>query len=69
MELIIGLSAGILLGWFIASHRKPSGTFIIDFSDIDKDLCTLELDKTLNELYSKKGMFVRIKTIPYNSQK
>lgn len=64
---IIGILVGGLLFWLFFDHRKPSGTFIIDFSNIDKDICTLDLDKSLNELYSKKYMLVRIKTIDFNS--
>lgn len=69
MDFIIGIFVGGLLFWLFFDHKKPSGTFIIDFSDVDKDFCTLQLDKDLNELYSKKSILLRVKTFDYNSQK
>lgn len=67
MEFVIGLFVGGLLFWLFFERKKPVGTFIIDFSDVDKDMCTLQLDKNLNELYLKKHILLRVKFMDYNS--
>lgn len=63
--LILGLFVGAILAIILYPSKKPdkpSGTFVIDFSDPLKDICRLELDTDLNELYSKKQMILNIKT-------
>ena len=67
MEFVIGFFVGGLLFWLFFERKKPVGTFIIDFSDVDKDMCTLQLDKNLNELYLKKHILLRVKFMDYNS--
>ena len=69
MGFVWGLLLGILVGAIFAillypskKADKPSGTFVIDFSDPLKDICRLELDTDLNELYAKKQMILTIKT-------
>lgn len=62
MEFLIGIFVGSLLYWVFFERKKPSGTFIIDFSDPNKDFCNLELDEDLNSIYTKKYMILKIKT-------
>lgn len=69
MEFLIGLFIGGLLFWLFFERRKPSGTFVIDFSDVNKDFCTINLDKGLDELYYEKYILLRVQTIEYNSQR
>ena len=63
MEFVIGILIAGLLFWLFIVRKKPSGTFVIDTSDINKDLCTLELDENLNAIYSKKQITLRVKII------
>ena len=67
MEFLIGLFAGIigvgLCEFIIHKRKRPAGTFIIDFSDPMKDICRLELDESIDEIYTKKQITLKIKTI------
>ena len=62
MEFLIGLFVGGLLYWLFFDHKKPSGTFIMDFSDPNKDVCRLELDEDINDIYTKKKIILNVKT-------
>lgn len=64
--IIIACVVSYLLGvWttIFAKKTKPSATFIIDCTDATKDVCTLELIENLNDIYSKKEILVKVKTI------
>lgn len=63
MEFLIGIFVGGLLYWLIFCHKKPSGTFVMDFSDPTKDVCRIELDEDINVIYSKKHILLKIKMI------
>lgn len=67
MEFVIGIFVGGLLYWVFFERKKPSGTFVIDMSDANKDVCRLELDENLNSIYSKKSILLKIKALG-NSQ-
>lgn len=65
MEAILflgGLFVGIGLSMLFRKKQKPSGSFVIDFRDPLKDVCTLELEEDLNSIYSKELITLRIKT-------
>lgn len=64
MEFILGIFIGGLLCWLFTDHRKPkaSGTFFIDFSDPLKDICRLELDEDINDIWNKKQIILNVKT-------
>lgn len=62
---VIGLFVGGLMFWLFFDRKKstkPSGTFIIDFSDPVKDVCRIELDESLDNIYTKKEIVLRVKT-------
>lgn len=63
MEFLIGIFVGGLLYWLFFDHKKPSGTFIMDFSDPNKDVCRLELNEDINDIYGKKRIILNVKTI------
>lgn len=67
MEFLIGLLVGATIAgaiFFIVSKlRKPSGSFILDFSDPMKDICRLDLEESLDSIYKKKKIILRIKTV------
>lgn len=67
VEFIIGIFVGALLFYVFVDRKKPSGTFVIDLSDPDKDVCRLDLHEDLNDIYSKKSIMLKIKTITDNS--
>lgn len=67
VEFIIGIFVGALLFYAFVDRKKPSGTFVIDLSDPDKDVCRLDLHEDLNSIYSKKSIMLKIKTITDNS--
>ena len=62
MEFLIGIFVGGLLYWLFFEHKKPSGTFIMDFTDPDKDVCRLDLDEDLNDIYKKKQILLNVET-------
>ena len=62
MEFLIGIFVGALLFYVFGERKKPSGTFIIDLSDPMKDICRLELDENLNDVYGKKQIILNVKT-------
>ncbi len=68
MEFLIGIFVGGLLFWLFVDRKKPSGTFVIDFSDVAKDVCRLELDEHLDDIYGKKSILLRVRTIAFQSQ-
>lgn len=55
--------------WTICRFIEHHGTFAMDFSDPEKDICRLELDKDINEIYKRKYIILKIETKDYNSQK
>lgn len=69
MEFLIGVFVGICFCCLIFkfTRKKPSGTFVIDFSDPLKDVCRLELDEELDSIYTKKKILLNVKTTS-NSQ-
>lgn len=62
MEFAIGIIVGLLLYFVFGERKKPSGTFFIDFTDPDKDVCRLELSENLNDIYTKKQITLNVKT-------
>lgn len=68
MEFVIGLFVGGLLFWLFFDRKKPSGKFVMDFSDPVKDVCRLELDESLDSIWSKKKIVLKVVTIEDLSQ-
>ena len=65
MEVILflgGLFIGVGLTILFRKKQKPSGSFVIDFRDPLKDVCTLELEEDLNSIYAKELIILTIKT-------
>lgn len=69
MEFIIGIIIGGILYYVFAERKKSVGTFVMDFTDPMKDVCRLELDKELNEIYSNKHIYLRVKVYEDDSLK
>jgi hypothetical protein len=75
MEYLFMLGLGIFMGVTIhyiitvVNHDNPSGSFVIDLSDPMKDVCTLELDENLNDVYTKKQIILNVKKIEEISPK
>ena len=68
MEFLIGIFVGALLFYVFAERKRASGTFVIDLSDPSKDVCRLELDESLNNIYTKKQVIFKVKAIEASSQ-
>ena len=71
MEVLLflgGLITGALLTILIRKKPKPSGIFVMDFTDPVKDVCRLELGEDLNSIYQKKQIVLDIKTYGEDSQ-
>jgi hypothetical protein len=62
MDFAIGIIVGMLLYFAFSERKKAAGTFFIDFSDPDKDVCRLELHENLNDIYAKKRIILNVKT-------
>lgn len=64
MELVIAYLLGclnaILFVHIYNNMRKPSGTFIMDFSNPEEEFCKLVMDEDLNSIYTKKSIILRI---------
>lgn len=60
---VIGFLIGCLIFHLtIKISHKPSGTFIIDFSDPMKDVCRFEMEESLDSIYQKKQIVLNVKT-------
>jgi len=68
MEFVIGILVGALLFYIFVDRKKPSGTFVMDFSNPNKDVCRLELDEDLNSIYGKKKIMLVVRTVEMASQ-
>lgn len=68
MEFLIGIFVGLLLYYVFGTRKKTSGTFVIDFTDPVKDVCRLELEEDINEIYMKKQIILKVKTFEDISQ-
>ena len=65
---VIGMLVGALLFYIFVDRKKPSGTFTIDFSDPLKDICRLDLEDDLNNIWKKKHIVLKVVTRDINSQ-
>jgi hypothetical protein len=71
MELIIfviGILVGLLLHYVFGERKKPSGAFVMDFRNPTKDICTFELYESIDSIYSKKHIYLQVKTYESDSQ-
>ena len=71
MELLfmgIGIVIGGLLYYVLFDRDKAAGTFILDMTDPTKDICKLDLTESLNTVYSRKYIWLRVKVYEDNSQ-
>ena len=62
VEFLIGIFVGAILYYAFGERKRASGTFVIDFSDPVKDVCKLELDEDINDIYLKKQIILNVKT-------
>ena len=69
MEFIVGIWVGLLLYYIFGMRKKPSGTFVIDLRDPEKDVCRLEMDDNLNDIYSKKQIILNVRVYEDDSLK
>lgn len=69
MEFIVGIWVGLLLYYIFGVRKKPSGTFVIDLRDPEKDVCRLEMDDSLNDIYSKKQIVLNVRVYEDDSLK
>lgn len=67
MEFVVGIIVGALLYYVFGARRKYSGTFIIDFTNPDKDICRIELDEHPDIICSRKHISLKVKYLPYIS--
>ena len=68
MEFLIGIFVGLLLCYAFGTRKKTSGTFVIDFTDPVKDVCRLELEEDINDIYMRKQIILKVKTFEDISQ-
>ena len=69
MEFIVGIWVGLLLFYVFGVRKKPSGTFVIDLRDPEKDVCRLEMDDSLNDIYTKKRIILNVRVYENDSLK
>lgn len=68
MEFVIGVIIGFLIGatsfklYTDKKNKSVSGSFIMDFTDPMKDICRLELEESLDSIYSKKRISLNVIT-------
>lgn len=68
MEFVIGVIIGFLIGatsfklYTDKKNKRVSGSFIMDFTDPMKDICRLELEESLDSIYSKKRISLNVIT-------
>lgn len=68
VTFVIGILVGLLLYYVFGNRKKSSGTFVIDTTDPMKDICRFEMDESLNSIYSKKQIILKVRVIEDNSQ-
>lgn len=61
MEFLIGILVGVLLYYVFGERKKASGTFVIDLRDPEKDVCRMEMDESLNDIYEKKRIVLNVR--------
>ena len=61
MEFLIGILVGVLLYYMFGERKKASGTFVIDLRDPEKDVCRIEMDESLNDIYEKKRIVLNVR--------
>ena len=61
MEFLIGILVGALLYYVFGERKKASGTFVIDLRDPEKDVCRMEMDESLNDIYEKKRIILNVR--------
>lgn len=66
--VFIGIGVGMLLYYIFLDHDGPAGTFIIDTTDPTKDVCSLDLTESLNTIYTKKYIWLKVKVYEDDSQ-
>ena len=69
MEFVVGIWVGLLLFYIFGVRKKPSGTFVIDLRDPEKDVCRLEMDDSLNDIYAKKQIILNVRVYENDSLK
>ena len=67
MNFLLGCLVGLLIGVtfmqiIIKKPEEASGTFYIDFSDPVKDVCRLDLEKDINDIYNKPHIVLNVET-------
>lgn len=64
---LLGCLNAVLFVYLYNKMRKPSGTFIMDFSNPEDEFCRLVMDEDLNSIYTKKEIILRIEAKDFNS--
>ena len=68
VSFVVGMFVGALLFYIFVDRKRPSGSFTIDFSDPTKDICRLDLEDDLNNIWKKKHIVLKVITRDANSQ-
>lgn len=63
-----GVAIGVLLHMYAVHNRRVSGTFVMDFTDPEKDVCRLEMNDNLEQIYSMKQIVLNVKVYEDDSQ-
>ena len=67
LEFLIGIFVGALMYYVFGERKKPSGTFVIDLRDPEKDVCRMEMDESLNDIYEKKQIRLNVRVYEEDS--
>lgn len=67
LEFLIGIFVGALMYYVFGERKKPSGTFVIDLRDAEKDVCRMEMDESLNDIYEKKQIILNVRVYEEDS--
>lgn len=61
-ECIIWVVALNVYHWAICRFCNHQGTFHMDFSDPNKDVCRLDFDEDINKIYKRKYIILKVET-------
>lgn len=67
VDFVVGIAVGMILYYVFCSRKKTSGTFVIDFTDPEKDVCRLEMDESLIDIYEKDHIILKVRVYEENS--
>lgn len=69
MEFLVGIFVGALLCYIFAERKTHSGTLVIDMRVDAKEPIQLKMDESLDSIYTKKNIMLKVRVLEDDSLK